>query len=344
LREPGVGPEVVDVAEPEPGPAGILIAVEAAGLCKSDLVLFDMAPALLRRRFPLPMTIGHEIVGTVVRAGTGPAAPAVGDRVAVYGPRGCGVCVACRHDRENYCPHAARAGIRPPGLGAPGGMTPLMAVESAEQLVPIGDLAPERAAPMTDAGAAAYHAVARTAPRLVDGTTAVVLGAGGGLGHLAVQVLRAITQARVLAVDVSEDKLTLAASVGAHDGLLFEPTAYRRVRELAGSAGADLVVDFVGALATVELAGRCVAPGGDVVLAAVGDATLPVGFAVPTHGVTVRGSYWGSRGDLAAVLDLVRRGQVAAEVETFPLESAPEAYRRLRAGAIGGRAVVLPGV
>ena len=217
-----------------------------------------------------------------------------------------------------------------------------MLVDSPRHLVPLHGIDPVQGAPLTDAGLTPYHAIRRSLPKLLPGSTAVVIGVGG-LGHIAVQLLRALTPAQVVALDMSEDKLQLAGKVGAHETLLSDGEAAARIRQLTGGTGAEVVLDFVGAAATLSVAAASVAVAGDVTVVGLGGGTLAVGFGggLPFE-VSAAFPYWGSRTELMEVLDLARRGLVSAHVETFTLEQAPEAYERLHAGDINGRAVVLP--
>lgn len=339
-RKVGQPPEVVEVPVPEPGPGQVLLKVTAAGLCHSDLAVMGWHEEQFP--YPLPLTLGHEGVGTVAALGSGVTGVAEGDEVAVYGPWGCGRCRVCAEGNENCCPHAAPLGIMPPGLGSPGALAEYLLVDSPRHLVPLNGLDPVQAAPLTDAGLTPYHAIRRSLPKLVPGSTAVVLGVGG-LGHLAVQVLRALTPARVVALDVSKEKLELARSVGAHEALLSDGEASTRLRELTGGLGAEVVLDFVGVEPTLAVAAASVATGGDVTVVGIGGGTLPVGFGggLPFE-VSACAPYWGSRVELIDVLELARRGLLSSHVETFSLEQAPAAYERLHAGDVNGRAVVLP--
>ncbi|MFH8492775.1 NAD(P)-dependent alcohol dehydrogenase [Streptomyces coeruleorubidus] len=339
-RRVGHAPEVVEVPVPEPGPGQVLLKVTAAGLCHSDLAVMGWP----EEQFPyaLPMTLGHEGVGTVAALGAGVTAVTEGEAVAVYGPWGCGRCHQCAEGRENCCPHAAGLGILPPGLGSPGALAEYVLVDSPRHLVPLNGLDPVQAAPLTDAGLTPYHALRGSLPKLLPGSTAVVIGVGG-LGHLAVQLLRALTPARVVALDVSKEKLELAREVGAHETLLSDGEAAARIRGLTGGTGAEVVLDFVGAEATLAVAAASVAVAGDVTVVGLGGGTLAVGFGggLPFE-VSASFPYWGSRTELMEVLELARQGLVSSHVETFTLEQAPEAYERLHAGEIDGRAVVLP--
>ncbi|MFD5800141.1 NAD(P)-dependent alcohol dehydrogenase [Streptomyces sp. NPDC127020] len=338
-RTIGAPPEVVTVPDPEPGPGQVLLKVTAAGVCHSDIAVMGW-PA---EAFPyeLPLTLGHEGVGTVAALGAGVTGLTEGDAVAVYGPWGCGSCAKCAEGKENYCLRADALGIRPPGLGRPGSMAEYLLVDDARHLVPLDGLDPVAAVPLTDAGLTPYHAIKRSLPKLVPGSTAVVIGAGG-LGHVAIQLLRALTSARVVALDVGEDKLRLARDVGAHEVVLSDAKAADAVRELTGGLGAEAVFDFVGVAPTVRTAGAIAAVEGDVTLVGIGGGSLPVGFGVLPFEVSVTAPYWGSRSELIEVLDLARSGAVSVHTETYTLDDAPLAYERLHAGEVNGRAVILP--
>ncbi|MGW7520457.1 NAD(P)-dependent alcohol dehydrogenase [Streptomyces sp. NPDC054796] len=341
LQYPSIGaaPAVVTVPDPEPGPGQVLLKVTAAGACHSDIAVMGFSAEQIA--FPLPLTLGHEGAGTVAALGPGATGVEVGQAVVVYGPWGCGVCRMCARGEENYCLRAQQEGIFPPGLGEPGAMAEYLLVDDPRHLVPIGDLDPVRTVPLTDAGLTPYHAIKLSLPKLVAGSTAVVIGTGG-LGHVAIQLLRAMTATRVVALDINDDKLALARSVGAHEVLLSDERAAGRIRELTGGEGATVVLDFVGAPATLALAGGSVGVEGDVTIVGIGGGTLPVGFGVLPYEVTARSPYWGSRSELIEVLDLARQGALDVHVETFSLDEAPHAYRLLHDGKVNGRAVVVP--
>jgi propanol-preferring alcohol dehydrogenase len=338
-RTVGAAPEVVQIPVPAPGPGQVLLRMTAAGVCHSDIAVMSWPADQLG--FPLPLTLGHEGVGTVATVGDGVVAVEVGDAVAVYGPWGCGTCAKCAEGKENYCLRAKELGIYPPGLGAPGAMAEYMIVDSPRHLVPLGALDPVQAVPLTDAGLTPYHAIKRSLPKLVPGSTAVVIGTGG-LGHVAIQLLRALSPAWVIALDVNEEKLALAREVGAHEAILSDGESVAVVRELTGGKGAEAVFDFVGATPTVATAGGCVAVEGDVTIVGLGGGSLAVGFGTTPYEASVTAPYWGSRGELMEVLDLARSGVISVHVETYGIDDAPTAYQRLHDGAVRGRAVILP--
>ncbi|MET7967265.1 NAD(P)-dependent alcohol dehydrogenase [Micromonospora sp. NPDC005305] len=339
MTAPGVL-EQVEVPTPTAGPGEVLLRVGAVGACHSDLHILD-APA---GPFPIPMTLGHEIAGTVDQLGPGVTGWSAGDRAAVYGIIGCGRCRACLRGAENQCRVVPVGGV---GLSRDGGLADHVVVP-ASRLLPVGDLDLTQAAPLTDAGLTPYHAVELARDRLRPGTSCVVIGIGG-LGHMAVQILAATTAVRIIAVDTSVAALDLAGRMGAHDMVQAGPDSVDRIRALVGPPpdGADVVLDFVGAEPTVTTARQVVATGGQVLLVGLAGGTLPVRPVadepptVPLE-TMVEVPFWGTRAELQEVIALARTGQLRADVQTFPLADAPEAYELLRRGEIHGRAVVVP--
>ena len=246
--------ELAEVPEPEPGPGQVVIRIGGAGACHSDLHLMHDFEAGVLPWGP-PFTLGHENAGWVDALGAGVTGLEIGEPVAVYGPWGCGRCHRCRQGFENYCERQAEIGAMGGGLGLDGGMASRMLIPDARLLVPIGDLDPVDAAPLTDAGLTPYHAVKRSLPLLTPGSTAVVIGAGG-LGHMAVQILRETCAATVIAVDTRKEALALAADMGAHHGVVAGDDAAEEIRELTRGKGADVVLDIVGSDADVGARGR----------------------------------------------------------------------------------------
>jgi alcohol dehydrogenase, propanol-preferring len=338
-RSIGGRPELVDIDEPTPGPGQVLLQVTAAGACHSDEFIMGLPADLFT--FGLPLTLGHEGAGRVIALGEGAVGVSIGDSVAVYGPWGCGYCHQCTQGKENYCTNAATLGIKPPGLGAPGAMAEFMIVDSPRHLVPLGDLDPVTTVSLTDAGLTPYHAIKSALGVLTPGSTAVVIGTGG-LGHVGIQILKALSPATIVALDIGEDKLELAREVGAHHTLLSNDAALASIRELTNGLGANAVFDFVGAQPTVELAGACAAVEGEIRIVGIAGGTLPMGIQTTAWDVGVRAPYWGSRSELIEVFDLARSGAIKVEVETYSLDEGPAAYDRLHSGKVRGRAVIVP--
>jgi propanol-preferring alcohol dehydrogenase len=333
--------ELREVPDPEPGPGEVLVRVGGAGACHSDLhLLHDFEQGMVP--WGPPFTLGHENAGWVEALGPGTAGVEVGEPVAVYGPWGCGRCHRCVRGMENYCANVTRLDVAGGGLGADGGMAPYMLVPHTRYLVPLGDLDPVEAAPLTDAGLTPYHAVARSLHLLGPGSHAVVIGLGG-LGHMAVQILRALTPATVIAVDLDEDATRLALDLGAHHGVQAgTDAAAGEILDATGGSGADLVLDIVGADRTMALGAAVGRTLGHLTIVGIGGGTLPVGFFSVPYELSVATTYWGSIPELQDVIALARAGHVRAHVTRFSLDDAPEAYARLREGTLRGRAVIVP--
>ena len=338
----GGSPEVVEVDTPVPGPGQVLVKVTAAGLCHSDVFVMSI-PEDQYFLGGLPLTLGHEGVGTVAELGAGVSGIKVGQPVAVYGPWGCGVCHQCAQGHENYCQRAAELNILVPGLGAPGAMAEYMIVDSPRHLVDIGDLDPAIAAPLTDAALTPYHAIKASLPKLGAGTTAVVLGAGG-LGHLGIQILRELSGSRIIALDVDGAKLSLAKESGADVTMLStDPEVVEKVRELTHGRMADGVFDFAGFQESLDVARLLVGVGGDfrIVGLGMGGATIPVGFFATPYEASIATTYWGYRQELIEVIEMAQAGRLNVHVERFSIDQAPEAYERLHHGTLIGRGVVV---
>jgi propanol-preferring alcohol dehydrogenase len=338
----GAPPQVVDVPKPSPGPGEVLLKVTAAGVCHSDEFVMGLGEdEYAAAGYPLPLTLGHEGAGVVAELGAGVEHLAVGDAVAVYGPWGCGRCHHCAEGKENYCTNAVAEGIKPPGLGSPGSMAEYMIVDDPRHLVPLGDLDPVENVSLTDAGLTPFHAIKSSLPKLGAGSFAVVIGAGG-LGHVGIQILRAISATTVIALDVSDEKLALATEVGAHHTVISDDSAADTIRDITGGLGADAVFDFVGAQPTIDTALACAAVEADISIVGIGGGSATIGFGTVAYDVAVRIPYWGSRAELIEVLDLARSGQIGVEVQRYSLDEAPRAYEALAAGTVRGRAVIVP--
>lgn len=339
----GSAPEVVEIEKPTPGPGEILLKVTAAGVCHSDDYVMSLPEEdYLAQQYPLPLTLGHEGAGVIESFGEGvETGLQIGDAVAVYGPWGCGHCLNCSQGKENYCTNAAAEGIRPPGLGAQGSMAEYMIVDDVRHLVPIGELDPVKNVSLTDAGLTPYHAIKRSLPKLGAGTFAVVIGSGG-LGHVGIQMLKALSGATVIVLDVSDEKLELAKHVGADVTLISDESAAGRIRELTGGVGVDAVFDFVGANPTIATATAVAAMEADVTIVGIGGGSATIGFGSIAYDAAVRVPYWGSRSELIEVFELAKAGKVDVEVQPYSLDDAPKAYEDLHAGTIRGRAVIVP--
>lgn len=334
----GRDPELRELPDPRPGPGEVVVRVGAAGACHSDLhVLYELDVSAV---WQLPMTLGHETAGWVHEVGSGVTGLSEGDPVAVYGAWGCGVCARCEVGMENYCERPSPVGGG--GLGADGGMADYLLVPHQRQLIPLpAGLEPITAAPLTDAGLTPYHAIRRSWPKLTPGATIVVIGVGG-LGHVGVQIARATTAARVVAVDLRDDALDLARNVGAHHIVRSDSDAAQNIRDLTDGRGADVVIDFVGTTPTMELARSAARVMGDVTIVGIGGGQIPMSFFSQPYEVSIATTYWGSRPELGELLALAATGQISTERTTYSLDDGVAAYRDLRDGQVMGRAVVVP--
>jgi propanol-preferring alcohol dehydrogenase len=336
-------PVVTEIEDPVPAKGEVVIRVGGSGACHSDLHLMRQMEAGLLPWNP-PFTLGHENAGWVHAIGPDVAGLAPGEPVAVYGAWGCGRCSRCRLGMESYCenPAAAPVPMGGGGLGLDGGMAELMLVPAARHLIPLPEgLEPVTAAPLTDAGLTPYHAVRRSWAKLTPGAAVVVIGVGG-LGHMAVQILKATSATRIIAVDTRKEALALATAHGADVTVLSGPNAAAEIRAASGRRGSDVVLDFVGSDATMALAAAIARPLGDITIVGIAGGTLPVSFFGLPYEVSIQTTYWGFRSELVELLDLAARGLVTPTVTTFALDDAMDAYRAMEAGKFEGRLVVEP--
>jgi propanol-preferring alcohol dehydrogenase len=323
----------------------VLLKVGGAGACQSDLHLmheFEPATAPWAPGFVL----GHENAGWVVEVGAQVRRFGEGDAVAVMGAWGCGSCERCASGNDPYCdnPAATDAPGGGGGLGLDGGMAEYLVVRDADRhLVALPEgLAPDIAAPLTDAAVTPYHAVKRSLTKLADPRSTVLVIGAGGLGGFALQILSALTSARIVAVDTREEARSRAAEDGATHAFAPGADTSSHVRDLTAGRGVDVVVDFVGNQATLDLAGSVVRPLGDLTVVGAGGANATVGFGVLPYEVSVQTTFWGNLTELAEVVDLAARGILRPRVVHYPLAEALTAYRDLAAGRIDGRAVIRP--
>jgi len=333
-------PELVEVPDPEPGPGQVVVRIGGAGACHSDLHLMDDFEAGAVAWGP-PFTLGHENAGWVDAVGAGVEGLEVGEPVAVYGSWGCGRCRRCRLGMENYCERQGEIGSMGGGLGLDGGMAPMMLVPSARLLVPLDDLDPAEAAPLTDAALTPYHAIKRSLALLVPGSTAVVIGAGG-LGHMAVQILGELCPARIIAVDKRKEAVDRAVDGGADHGVVAGEAAAAEIADLAAGRGVDVVIDIVGSDDTLALGAAVTRPLGHLTIVGIAGGTLPVSFFGIAYEVSVATTYWGTFPELMEVIALASAGRIRAHIQRFALDDAMAAYQAMREGTLEGRAVVVP--
>jgi propanol-preferring alcohol dehydrogenase len=333
---------LAEVEVPEPGPGEARVKVAGAGLCHSDLHILEMGDA-----WPFyGGTVGHEGAGWVDAVGSGVTGLAGGDPVIVNLVWGCGHCRPCVEGRDNACQVNGSRNMFPttPGIGPDGAMAEYM-LAPARQLEHLGELDPVTAGPLADAALTPMHAVNSVRDRLTPGATVVLIGIGG-LGHLGLQIVKATTGARVIALDTDAAKLAVARQHGADLVLASDDAAAQRILDETGGYGADVVIDFVGVQPTVELATQVIGPEGLIRLVGLGGGRFP--FAADADsvslpwGVNAQRSYGGTRADLLEVIALAQRGKLHVETVRYPLADFQRAFDDLAAGKIVGRAILVP--
>jgi NAD+-dependent secondary alcohol dehydrogenase Adh1 len=328
--------ELIDRPVPEPQRANdVLVKILGAGVCATDLHAIEglMEPAGL---VP-PVVLGHENAGRVEAVGDLVLGVQPGDEVLIYPPQSCGVCVPCRRAQDMHCERHEFV-----GLTVDGGFAEYVVVPE-RNLVKLPDgVDPVLSAPHADAGITAYHAVKRVAPLALPGSTAVAIGIGG-VGHIAVQLLRELGSADVIAIDPQPERQRLATELGADDALGVDG-ALDAVREITDGHGADIVLDFVGSDQTHADGMAMLAKQGTYSMIGFGGTLSVPSVAMVSQEQTARASLVGSWIDLWEVVQLHARRRITLKTETHPLDDVNEVLGRLRDGDIMGRAVLLPGV
>ncbi len=341
LPQPQTQPEFQEVPEPHAGPGQVVVRVAGSGLCHTDFTVISRDRNHWGNEQP-PFTLGHEIAGWIEEVGTGVTRFQPGDAVAINPSwASCGRCHMCRSGEENHCLY--QKGIRAPGVGYNGGHAPYILVPEARFLVPIGDLDPVQAAPLTDAGITTYSAIKPALPDIWPGSTAVVIGVGG-LGLYAVQFLRLLTGARVVAVDSTDARLKLAREHGADDVVSSGPDAAKQIRELSGGVGAAFVLDCVGLNATLAIGVAALAWRGRLAMVGAGGGSIPFDFFKMPPGAQLVTSLNGGSIALMEVVELAAMGRLKILVDRYPLSAAKQAYDDFEHGRLVGRAVLMPAV
>jgi len=225
---------------------------------------------------------------------------------------------------------------------AAGGYAELMHVPSERFLIPLDGLDPVAAAPLADAGLTPYRAIRKVLPHLYPGAAVVVVGIGG-LGHMALQILKAVAPStRIIAVDVARDRLDAALALGASDAVDAGGDPAGEIMRLTGGEGAQAVIDLVGSDASLRTAAGAVGRMGIIVVVGLGGGTLPYSFLGVRAECTVTCSYWGSYNEFREVLALARGGHIRPVVRRYRLEQVNEALDSLERGEVHGRAVITP--
>jgi NAD+-dependent secondary alcohol dehydrogenase Adh1 len=316
-----------DIAEPTvSGPLDVVVKIGGAGVCRTDLHILEGQWAE-KSQVQLPYTIGHENAGWVHSIGSAVTNVAEGDKVILHPLITCGLCRACRSGDDVHCENS-----KFPGIDTDGGMAELL-LTNARAVVKLADgLEPAAVAALADAGLTAYHAVRKAVPLLYPGTTVVVIGAGG-LGHIGIQCLVAMTAATVIVVDPNEKARALATELGADQVLA-------NGDDLVDSA--HVVLDFVGEQGA-EKAGLAMTrrAGSYFVIGYGGSIDIPTIDLISTER-NIIGNLVGSYNDLDELMTLAAQGKVKLHTKTYPLAAVNEAMDDLEGGRLQGRGILVP--
>jgi NAD+-dependent secondary alcohol dehydrogenase Adh1 len=318
------------------GPFDVIVRIGGAGLCRTDLHIVE-GQWEEKSGVRLPYTLGHENAGWVHEVASAVTNVAVGDAVIVHPLMSCGLCRACRAGDDMHCSDSSF-----PGITIDGGFATFLRT-SARSLVKLDPgLHPKDVAALADAGLTAYHAVKKAAGLLWPGTKAVVIGAGGGLGHIGIQSLKALTPAEIVAVDVSEQALKLAGQLGAEHTVLVDGSQVEQVLALTDGEGAEVVIDFVGEKGAIEDGVAMLRRAGTYYVIGYGGTLSIPTIDIISSEVNFVGNLVGTYNDLAELMTLASQGKVRLHTEEYPLGAINEAMSDLDSGRLHGRAILIP--
>jgi NAD+-dependent secondary alcohol dehydrogenase Adh1 len=313
----------------------VVVRVGGAGLCRTDLHIIEGQWAS-RSNVSLPYTLGHENAGWVHAVGPAVEHVQVGDAVILHPLVTCGFCRACRAGDDVHCEAQSF-----PGIDTDGGMAEYLRT-SARSVVPLpAGVQPADVAALADAGLTAYHAVKKALPLLHPGSTCVVIGAGG-LGHIGIQCLTALSATRVVVLDANPDALALTTGWGADETVLVDGSHVERVLELTDGHGAEVVLDFVGERGAERDAWAMTRRAGShYVIGYGGTVEIPTIDVISTER-NVIGNLVGSYNELVELMALAAAGKVVMQTTRYPLDAALDAMADLDAGRLRGRGILVP--
>ncbi len=327
--------KVVDVDTPRlKNPTDVLVRVTGAGVCHTDLHIVE---GVWREKVQvtLPYTLGHENAGIVEEVGEAVTAFRKGEKVILHPVITDGLCRACRIGEDMHCENLVF-----PGITADGGFAEYIRT-SERSLVRIHDLEPEEVAPLADAGLTAIRAVKKAARVTTSGSHVVVQGVGG-LGHIALQLLRCMTNTVVSAVDVQESKLRLAEKLGAHHVVDARRDPVKQVMDITEKRGADVVIDLVGNDQTLTNGMKMLRKGGSLIIVGYGGTASLKAIDMIFSEFSVLGSLVGNWDELRELIELTRQGKVRVITQKGKLDEVNEMLEQLKKGTLEGRGVVIP--
>jgi len=337
LHQYGEALVLEDIPRPVPGAGEVLVRVQAAGLCHSDLHVIDGDIRILPR---MPLVLGHENAGVVAAIGAGVTGFVEGDTVVVFGGWGCGHCDYCVRGSEQLCTKPAWSGLST----YDGGYAEFLLVPKERYLVKLSRLGPIEAAPLTDAALTPYRAIRRSLPYLEPDYHVLVIGLGG-LGQYGLKLLALLASSPVIVVDVAEQKRALARELGAVAALDGRaPGLLEEILDLTGGRGVSAAFDFVGTDETLNVALQATRSLGKVSQVGLAGGTAHMKVLHNTRfEVLFEATLWGTIKELREVVALAESGRLGPiPLDSVPLEQINDACSRLRRGDVHGRAVITP--
>src|SRR6266852_1724406 len=336
LHHYGEYPVVEEVAEPKiTGPHDVIVRIGGSGVCRTDLHIIE---GLLKEAsgITLPYTLGHENAGWVHEIGSAVSHVAIGDTVILHPQITCGFCSACRAGNDMHCTSPAF-----PGFTIDGGMATLLKTTDRAVVKLDSSLAPKDIAALADAGITAYHAVKKAVPILSPGTKAVVIGAGG-LGHIGIQCLKALTPAEIIVVERSPEALELARSWGANHTVVVDGSQVAKVKDITDGQGAEAVIDFVGEGGAIEDGVAMLRRAGSYyVIGYGGKLNVPM-IDIISIEINFIGNLVGTYNDLAELMTLTAQRKVQLHTAMYSLDAALDAIHDLDSGKLRGRGILIP--
>ena len=336
VHEYHADPSIDDIPEPEiQGPLDVVVKIGGAGVCRTDLHILEGQWAE-KSQVALPYTIGHENAGWVHAVGAAVTNVAEGDKVIVHPLITCGLCRACRSGDDVHCEANAF-----PGISTDGGYAEYLKT-SARSVVKLDDaLEPADVAALADAGLTAYHAAAKASRRLTPRDRCVVIGAGG-LGHIGIQTLAAMTPARIVVVDPSEQALELASTLGADETVRGGSGQVDRVLELTDGRGAEVVFDFVVEQGAEKYAWAMTRRAGSHYVIGYGGQVDVETIDLISTERNIVGNLVGSYNDLVELMTLAAQGKVTLHTKQYALDDVNTAIEDLDQGRLRGRGILVP--
>ena len=317
------------------GPLDVIVRIGAAGLCRTDLHIQEGQWAE-KSQVALPYTPGHENAGWVHEVGSAVTNVSVGETVIVHPFISCGLCLPCRKGDDMHCLNGSF-----PGIDRDGGFADLLKT-SARSIVKLDTgLEPKDIAALADAGLTAIHAVKKAIPVLTAGTRAVVIGAGG-LGHIGIQCLKAMTPAEIIVIDPSEAALALAKEKGADQTVVVDGSHVDTVKEMCDGLGAEAIIDFVGEKGAIEDGIAMVRDGGFYYVIGYGENIDIPTIDVISREISFIGNLVGTYADLDELMTLTAQGKVSLHTSTYPLDAINDAMADLDGGRLQGRGILIP--